>query len=34
LIMSYGINFGGNQPYSDKIFKIQKGQLESLQTQE
>jgi len=24
LIMSYGINFGGNQPYSEKIFKIQK----------
>jgi len=23
-IMSYGIIFGGNQPYSDKIFKIQK----------
>ena len=24
-IMSYGIIFWGNQPYSDKIFKIQKG---------
>jgi len=23
-IMSYGIILGGNQPYSDKIFKIQK----------
>jgi len=23
-IMSYGIIFGGNQPYSDKIFEIQK----------
>ena len=23
-IISYGIIFGGNQPYSDKIFKIQK----------
>ena len=23
-IMSYGITFWGNQPYSDKIFKIQK----------
>jgi hypothetical protein len=23
-IMSYGIIFGGNQPYSDKIFKIQR----------
>jgi len=23
-IMSYGVIFGGNQPYSDKIFKIQK----------
>jgi len=23
-IMSYGIIFGGNQPYSEKIFKIQK----------
>jgi len=23
-IMSYGIIFGGNQPYGDKIFKIQK----------
>jgi len=23
-IMSYGIIFWGNQPYSDKIFKIQK----------
>jgi len=23
-IMSYCIIFGGNQPYSDKIFKIQK----------
>jgi len=33
-ILSYGIIFGGNQPYSDKIFKIQKGQLELLQNQE
>ena len=24
-IMSYGITAGGKQPYSDKIFKIQKG---------
>jgi len=24
-IMSYGIIFWGNQPYSEKIFKIQKG---------
>jgi len=23
-VISYGIDFGGNQPYSDKIFKIQK----------
>jgi len=23
-VMSYGIIFGGNQPYSEKIFKIQK----------
>jgi len=23
-VMSYGVIFGGNQPYSDKIFKIQK----------
>ena len=23
-VMSYGIIFGGNQPYSDKIFKIQR----------
>jgi biotin synthase-related radical SAM superfamily protein len=23
-VMSYGIIFGGNQPYSDKIFKIKK----------
>jgi len=23
-VISYGIIFGGNQPYSDKIFKIQK----------
>ena len=33
-IMSYGITFWGNQPYSDKIFKIKKGQLESSQTQD
>ena len=23
-IISYGVIFGGNQPYSDKIFKVQK----------
>jgi len=33
-VMSYGIIFGGNQPYSDKIFKIHKGRLESPQNQE
>jgi len=33
-IMSYGIIFWGNQPYSEKIFKIQKGWLESSQIQE
>jgi hypothetical protein len=32
--MSYGITFWGNQPYSDKILKFKKGQLESLQTHE
>ena len=25
IIMSYEITWEGNQPYSDKIFKIQKG---------
>jgi len=24
-VMSYGIIFGGNQPHSEKIFKIQKS---------
>ena len=28
IIMSYEITWEGNQPYSDKIFKIQKGWLD------
>jgi hypothetical protein len=32
--MSYGIIFGGNQPYNEKIFKIQKWWSELLQIQE
>ena len=33
-IMSYGIILGGNQPYTDKIFKIEKGWLELSHIQE
>jgi len=33
-IMNYGIILGGNQPYSDKILKIQNGWLELSQIQE
>ena len=29
-IMSYEIIFGGNQPYSEKIFKIQKRVIRSI----
>jgi len=33
-IMNYVIMFGGNEPYTDKIFKFQKWRLESPQVQE